>query len=163
MNLHLSVPTFKVILTPTSDTDPTALETVIALWQMTGAQLMDMSPERHDRLLALTSHLPHMLAYALVDLLADEEQEDGECFELAAGGFYDISRIASSDPAMWRDICLQNSDQLLERIGDYQEHMTRLAALVRSKDAEGLEQLFRRARSARSRIKNRRKGGNLQG
>ena len=149
----------KVILTPTPDTDPKAVAQIDSLWRATGAQLMDMSPERHDRLLALTSHLPHMLAYALVNLLADQEQDEGECFDLAAGGFYDISRIASSDPVMWRDICLHNADELLARIGEYQEMMDRLAALVRSKDTEGLEQMFRRARSARSRIEDRRKDG----
>ena len=149
----------KVILTPTPDTDPKAVAQIDSLWRTTGAQLMDMSPERHDRLLALTSHLPHMLAYALVNLLADQAQDEGECFDLAAGGFYDISRVASSDPVMWRDICLHNADELLVRMGEYQETMDRLAALVRSKDAEGLEQMFRRARSARSRIKDRRKDG----
>ena len=149
----------KVILTPTPDTDPKALAQIVALWRTIGAQLMDMSPERHDRLLALTSHLPHMLAYALVNLLAGQAQVEGECFDLAAGGFYDISRIASSDPVMWRDICLHNADELLARMGEYQEMMDRLAALVRSKDAEGLEQMFRRARSARSRIEDRRKDG----
>ena len=149
----------KVILTPTPDTDPDALAQITALWQTTGAQLMNMSPERHDRLLALTSHLPHMLAYALVNLLAGQKQDEGECFELAAGGFYEISRIASSDPVMWRDICLQNADELLVRMGEYQKIMDRLAALVRSKDAEGLEQIFRRARSARSGLEDRRKDG----
>ena len=149
----------KVILTPTPDTDPKALAQIVALWRTTGAQLMEMSPERHDCLLALTSHLPHMLAYALVNLLAGQAQDEGECFDLAAGGFYDISRIASSDPVMWRDICLHNADELLARMGEYQEMMDRLAALVRSKDAEGLEQMFRRARSARSRIEDRRKDG----
>ena len=149
----------KVILTPTPDTDPKALAQIAALWRTTGAQLMDMSPERHDRLLALTSHLPHMLAYALVNLLAGQAQDEDECFDLAAGGFYDISRIASSDPVMWRDICLHNADELLARMGEYQEMMDRLAVLVRSKDAEGLEQMFRRARSARSRIEDRRKDG----
>ena len=147
----------KVILTPTPDTDPKAVEKIDALWRTTGAELMDMSPERHDRLLALTSHLPHMLAYALVNLLAEEAKDEGECFDLAAGGFYDISRIASSDPVMWRDICLHNADELLARMGEYQEMMDQLAVLVRSKDAEGLEQMFRRARSSRSRIKDRRK------
>ena len=149
----------KVILTPTSDTDPKAVARVGALWRTTGAQLMDMSPERHDRLLALTSHLPHMLAYGLVNLLACETQDKEECFDLAAGGFYDISRIASSDPLMWRDICLHNADELLSRMGEYQEMMDRLAALVRSNDAEGLEKMFRMARSARSQIQDRRKDG----
>jgi prephenate dehydrogenase len=147
----------KVILTPTPDTDPKAVAKIDALWRTTGAELMDMSPERHDRLLALTSHLPHMLAYALVNLLADQAQDEGECFDLAAGGFYDISRIASSDPVMWRDICLHNTDEVLARIGEYQDMMARLAALVKVKDAEGLEQMFRKARGARSRIEDRRK------
>ena len=149
----------KVILTPTPDTDPKAVAQIDSLWRTTGAQLMDMSPERHDRLLALTSHLPHMLAYALVNLLADQAQDEGECFDLAAGGFYDISRVASSDPVMWRDICLHNTDEVLARIGEYQNMMARLAALVKAKDAEGLEQMFRKARGARSRIEDRRKDG----
>ncbi len=149
----------KVILTPTPDTDPKAVAQIDSLWRTTGAQLMDMSPERHDRLLALTSHLPHMLAYALVNLLADQAQDEGECFDLAAGGFYDISRTASSDPVMWRDICLHNADEVLARIGEYQDMMARLAALVKVKDAEGLEQMFRKARGARSRIEDRRKDG----
>ncbi len=149
----------KVILTPTPDTDPKAVAQIESLWRTTGAQLMNMSPERHDRLLALTSHLPHMLAYALVNLLADQAQDEGECFDLAAGGFYDISRVASSDPVMWRDICLHNADEVLARIGEYQDMMARLAALVKVKDAEGLEQMFRKARGARSRIEDRRKDG----
>ena len=149
----------KVILTPTPDTDPKAVAQIGSLWRATGAQLMDMSPERHDRLLALTSHLPHMLAYALVNLLADQAQDEGECFDLAAGGFYDISRVASSDPVMWRDICLHNADEVLARIGEYQDMMARLAALVKVKDADGLEQMFRKARGARSRIEDRRKDG----
>ena len=149
----------KVILTPTADTDPKAVTQIGSLWRMTGAQLIDMSPERHDRLLALTSHLPHMLAYTLVNLLANDAEDEGECFDLAAGGFYDISRTASSDPVMWRDICLHNADELLVRMGEFQEMMDRLAVLVRSKDAQGLEQMFRRARSARSQIEDRRKDG----
>ena len=150
-----------MILTPTPDTDPKALAQIGGLWRATGAQLMEMSPEQHDRLLALTSHLPHVLAYALVNLLAGQAQNIDECFDLAAGGFYDISRIASSDPVMWRDICLHNADELLARIGEYQEMMDRFAVMVRSKDAEGLEQMFRRARSARSQIEDRRKDGAL--
>jgi prephenate dehydrogenase len=148
----------KVILTPTPQTDPEALAQISALWKKTGAQLMYMSPERHDRLLALTSHLPHMLAYSLVNLLADQVQDQDECFDLAAGGFYDISRIASSDPVMWRDVCLHNADELLARMGEYQAMLDRLATLVRTRDAEALEQIFQKARNARSRIVDRRKG-----
>jgi prephenate dehydrogenase len=147
----------KVILTPTPDTDSRAVKQVAALWQTTGAQLIEMSPESHDRLLALTSHLPHMLAYSLVNILADQERHEGDCFELAAGGFYDISRIASSDPVMWRDICLQNADEILARMGELQEMNNRLAMLIRTKDAEGLEQMFDRARRARKQIEDWRK------
>jgi prephenate dehydrogenase len=151
-----------VILTPGRDTDPNAVTRIGSLWQTIGAQLMVMSPQQHDSLLALTSHLPHMLAYALVNLLAAQAQDDDECFDLAAGGFYDISRVASSDPVMWRDICLSNKDELLTRIGEYQETMDRLAVLIRSKDADGLEQMFQKARSARSLIDNRRRDGPVE-
>ena len=149
----------KVILTPTPDTDPKAFTQIGALWRTTGAQLMDMSPSLPSLFLSFTSHLPHMLAYALVNLLAGQAQDEGECFDLAAGGFYDISRTASSDPVMWRDICLLNAEELLVRVGEYQEMMNQLATLVRSEDGEGLEQMFRRARNARSRIEDRRKDG----
>ena len=147
----------KVILTPNDQTKTEAVTLVSALWQAVDAQLMKMSPEQHDELLAATSHLPHILAYALVNLLADQGRSGNECYELAAGGFYDISRIASSDPIMWRDICLENGDKILDRITEYTEMMDRLAMLIRAKDSIGLEEMFRRARATRERIADQKK------
>jgi len=141
-----------VILTPTLDTNVLALNRISEIWRATGASVMHMSPEQHDRILALTSHLPHMLAYALVELLAEQNESKDTSLQLAAGGFYDMSRVASSDSSMWRDICLLNRDELLIRLEEYQKVMDRLASLVRSKDGSGLEELFLRARTTRDRI-----------
>jgi len=93
-----------------------------------------------------------MLAYALVELLAEQNESKDTSLQLAAGGFYDMSRVASSDSSMWRDICLLNRDELLIRLEEYQKVMDRLASLVRSKDGSGLEELFLRARTTRDRI-----------
>jgi prephenate dehydrogenase len=97
-----------------------------------------------------------MLAYTLVNLLAIQQEDENACFDLAAGGFYDITRIASSDPIMWRDICLQNERELIGRLGEFQEMIDELAELIRAKDSDGLERVFRDARHARSRISGRR-------
>ena len=142
----------KVILTPTEDTDNSALDRIRTVWCLAGAFVMHMPPEKHDQLLALTSHLPHMIAYALVNLLADQDDADGDCLRLAAGGFYDISRVASSDPVMWRDICLTNRDELVLRLNEYQMVIGSLAALVESKDSQSLEEFFIRAKITRKRI-----------
>lgn len=142
----------KVILTPTRDTDNDALDRIRAIWLAIGATVMCMSPEQHDRLLSLTSHLPHMIAFALVNLLADQGDDNSDAFRLAAGGFYDISRVASSDSVMWRDICLLNKDELVTRLAEYQGVIGELAALVESEDGEELEEFFIRGKGARSRI-----------
>ena len=149
----------RVLITPHTNLQTDAKNKVIAMWTAVGSQVEEISIAEHDRLLACTSHLPHMLAYALVNLLAVQAEDESECFDLAAGGFYDISRFASSDPVMWRDICLHNAEELLVQVDKYQEMMSQFAALVRSRDGEGLERMFRRARIARCRIENRRKDG----
>jgi len=145
-----------VILTPCNETNTRALESVIALWTEVGATLMTMSSEQHDQILALTSHLPHIIAYSLVSLLSKNAIGDSEVSDLAAGGFYDISRIASSDPIMWRDICLENREQLLYQIEDYQKMIDSFASLIRLGDAKALEVMFEDARLARSKIGERR-------
>ena len=117
---------------------------------------MPMSSEQHDQILALTSHLPHIIAYSLVSLLSKNAIGDSEVSDLAAGGFYDISRIASSDPIMWRDICLENREQLLYQIEDYQKMIDSFASLIRLGDAKALEVMFEDARLARSKIGERR-------
>ncbi|MBT8438548.1 MAG: prephenate dehydrogenase/arogenate dehydrogenase family protein, partial [Gammaproteobacteria bacterium] len=99
----------RVIVTPTSSTDPANLKQVIGMWEACGAEVSQMSVAHHDQVLAATSHLPHVLAFGLVETL-DRLEEHTEIFKYAAGGFRDFSRIASSNPVMWRDICLANTD-----------------------------------------------------
>jgi prephenate dehydrogenase len=141
----------RVILTPVAQTDVGALEQVTQLWQCAGAQVSTMSPEHHDAVLAATSHLPHMLAFALVELLNQRDDSD-EIFDYAAGGFRDFTRIASSDPVMWRDICLANADALLELVDDYTQGLSRLADMLRNGDADGLLKTFEQSKQARDRF-----------
>jgi prephenate dehydrogenase len=140
----------RVILTPLAATDPEAVERVTAMWEACGAEVTLMEVAHHDEILAATSHLPHMLAFGLVDALARMREND-EIFRYAAGGFRDFTRIASSDPVMWRDICIANREPLgamLERFGD---EMKDLADTIRSGDASHLLEIFARAKAARDR------------
>jgi prephenate dehydrogenase len=140
----------RVILTPLAATDPEAVERVTAMWEACGAEVTLMEVAHHDEVLAATSHLPHMLAFGLVDALARMREND-EIFRYAAGGFRDFTRIASSDPVMWRDICIANREPLgamLERFGD---EMKDLADTIRSGDASHLLEIFARAKAARDR------------
>jgi prephenate dehydrogenase len=140
----------RVILTPLPETDPRAVERVSGMWQACGALVTLMDVAHHDEVLAATSHLPHMLAFGLVDSLARMREND-EIFRYAAGGFRDFTRIASSDPVMWRDICIANREPLgamLERFGD---EMKDLAETIRRGDATHLLEIFARAKAARDR------------
>ena len=141
----------RVILTPDSQTDKTALNKVKLLWQACGAQVMEMDALHHDAVLAATSHLPHMLAYALVDTLArmDDSQE---IFDYAAGGFRDFTRIASSDPLMWHDICLANREQLVKVMRAYSDDLHRLCDAMEQGDGEFLKSTFTRAKNARDKF-----------
>ncbi len=138
----------RVILTPVAGNDPAAVELVRAMWLSAGADVVDMSVEQHDAVLAATSHLPHILAYTLVDALASSDASD-EIFRCAAGGFRDFTRIASSDPVMWRDIALANKAALLESIDVFTEHLSRLRGAVQDEDADALFNTFDRAKRAR--------------
>ncbi|NOZ10089.1 MAG: prephenate dehydrogenase/arogenate dehydrogenase family protein [Gammaproteobacteria bacterium] len=137
----------RVILTPQRDTDSQACAVVQGMWQVVGAEVIEMSAKQHDEILSATSHLPHVLAFALVDWLA--QQDRGDLFDFAAGGFYDFTRIASSDPAMWRDICLANKQQLLLRLRNFQQVIGEMASLIDSGSADELMQIFERAKAAR--------------
>ena len=141
----------RVILTPADETEPGAVDTVERLWLATGAQVERLAVETHDRLLAATSHLPHMLAFGLVDALARGDDSDA-VFRYAAGGFRDFTRIASSDPVMWRDICLANRDALLAALEAYRDDLEQLTAEVRDGNADGLLARFSRAKAARDRF-----------
>lgn len=138
----------RVILTPRPETDPDALDRVTRMWRSCGAQVTTMDVAHHDQVLAATSHLPHMLAFGLVDALA-RLQENDEIFHYAAGGFRDFTRIASSDPVMWRDICIANREQLGEMLGRFGDEMLDLAATIHRGDGDHLLEIFRRAKAAR--------------
>ena len=140
----------RVILTPTDQTAPDALERVTSMWRSCGAEVALMSISHHDEVLAATSHLPHMLAFGLVDTLARMEEND-EIFRYAAGGFRDFTRIASSNPVMWRDICVANSQALGKVMARYSEEMRILAETIRREDGDTLLEIFSRAKAARDR------------
>jgi prephenate dehydrogenase len=140
----------RVILTPTELSAPPAIARVRAMWEAAGAQVTEMGAEHHDEVLAATSHLPHVLAFALVESLA-RLQDQREVFEYAAGGFRDFTRIASSDPVMWRDICLANSAAVHGMIERYIGDLQRLDRALCDGDGERLLQVFRDARQARDR------------
>jgi prephenate dehydrogenase len=138
----------RVILTPVEGNDSAAVDVVRAMWSSTGAEVTQMTVERHDRVLAATSHLPHVLAYTLVDALSSSDASD-DMFRCAAGGFRDFTRIASSDPVMWRDIALANKPALLEAIDLFSEHLGRLRESVQAENADELISTFTRAKQAR--------------
>jgi len=142
----------KIILTPDEDTDAEAVERVRRMWRATGAEVETMSVEHHDRVLAATSHLPHMLAFALVSHLSKMSDQD-EIFAYAAGGFRDFTRIASSDPVMWRDVCLANADALLELIDGFQLELQQVAEAIRARDADALFEHFQSAKDTRDQLK----------
>ena len=138
----------KVILTPVAETDPDALALVDHLWRALDADVEHMDVEHHDQVLAATSHLPHLLAYTLVDSLA-KRNENLEIFRYAAGGFRDFTRIAGSDPLMWHDIFLANRDAVLQALDDFRDDLDALRAAVVEGDGHHLLGVFTRARVAR--------------
>jgi len=138
----------KVILTPMEQTNAAAVETIKVMWQQTGAEVTEMTVEHHDLVLAATSHLPHLLSFNLVGLLAQNE-DVGEVLRYAAGGFRDFSRIASSDPVMWRDICLSNHDAILTLLQQYQQQLTEIEQAIQQQDGDYLMTLFQSAKTAR--------------
>ena len=140
----------RVILTPHKKTNPQALKKVQQMWQICGAEVINMDAKHHDEVLAATSHLPHLLAFGLVDSLAAMKEND-EIFQYAAGGFRDFTRIASSNPEMWRDICLANKSSVSLVLKNFITEMNLLLALVENEERDELEKIFKRAKTARDR------------
>jgi prephenate dehydrogenase len=136
----------RVIITPEDNSNALSVSVVSALWQSVGAKVEVMDADKHDDLLAMTSHLPHMLAFSLMDYLMSSNPD---ACHYAAGGFKDFSRIASSDAVMWRDICINNPDQIIKHIEGYQESLSSIAHLIKNNQPEELEKLFSDAKSAR--------------
>lgn len=141
----------RVILTPLLESDLKFLERARRFWEALGAEVHDMSPAHHDHVLAATSHLPHLLAYALTHLLGRKDEKD-EIFKFAAGGFRDFSRIASSCARMWRDIVLANRDELLPLLDQLLEELHEVRRKVAGGEGEALERYFSEARLARERF-----------
>ncbi len=140
----------RVILTPLGENAPGAVARVRAMWEACGAEVTEMPVTHHDEVLAATSHLPHMLAFGLVDMLARMKEND-EIFRYAAGGFRDFTRIASSNPVMWRDICIANREALSPMLAAFAEEMNTLAESIAKADADELLNIFERAKTARDR------------
>lgn len=140
----------RTILTPLAETDHDAVEKVSRMWRAAGAHIDRMDLHHHDEILAATSHLPHVLAYALVDCLATLDASR-EVFKFAAGGFADFTRIASSSPEMWHDIVMANREAVLQSLVSFQTHLDRATRAVRNSDAEALLAIFARAKAARDR------------
>ena len=138
----------RVILTPVAETNGGALTRVEHMWHATGAETVTLSVAEHDAILAATSHLPHLLAFTLVDLLA-REPAARRAFDFIGNGFRDMTRIAASDPVMWRDIGLANRAALLQALGGYRADLDALASALERGDAAWLEAFFTRARQAR--------------
>jgi len=138
------------ILTPPPETDPAAVETLGRFWTALGANVETMSPQHHDLVLAITSHVPHLIAYNIVGTAADlETVTESEVMKFSAGGFRDFTRIAASDPTMWRDVFLHNKEAVLEMLGRFNEDLASLQRAIRWGDGEALFNLFTRTRAIR--------------
>lgn len=137
-----------VVLTPLAETDPLAIATVATAWQTCGAHVRTLDAATHDHVFAAVSHLPHLLAFALVDELAARADAD-ELFRFAASGFRDFTRIAASSPEMWRDIALANRDALQAEVTAFRAQLDRVAVMLAAGDGAGLEAMFTAARTAR--------------
>ncbi|MCB1693472.1 MAG: prephenate dehydrogenase/arogenate dehydrogenase family protein [Pseudomonadales bacterium] len=138
----------KIILTPRLQTDGEATRRIREMWQAMDADVVEMDPEHHDTILAQTSHLPHLLAFALIDTLS-QLGDTFELFEYAAGGFRDFSRIAASDPIMWRDVFATNSAPVLEILDRYMDDLGRLRQMIASGNLDDLANVFARSKAAR--------------
>ena len=138
----------KVILTPTDITDETAIQKIKEMWQSVGAEVNEMAADKHDAILSATSHLPHMVAYTLVNYLSNRADAE-KIFSYAAGGFYDFTRIASSDPTMWADIFLANKVRLLESIDGFSACLNDLRHAIENKDFEAVYGLLKKAKEMR--------------
>jgi cyclohexadieny/prephenate dehydrogenase len=138
------------ILTPPEAADQAGLARVRAFWEAIGSNVAVMTPAHHDLVLAITSHVPHLIAYNIVGTVADlEEATRSEVLTYSAGGFRDFTRIAASDPTMWRDVFLHNKDAVLEMLGRFTEDLTALQRMIRRGDGDGLFDLFTRTRAIR--------------
>ncbi|MCX8012206.1 MAG: prephenate dehydrogenase/arogenate dehydrogenase family protein, partial [Desulfobacterota bacterium] len=139
----------KCILTPTAKTNPEALEKIKNLWISVGSEVFFMDSQRHDEILAAVSHLPHMVAFSLVNFLAGINQSEKSIFEFSGGGLKDFTRIAGSHPVMWADIVLMNKTNLIKLLEGFQKELETFIQLVQNEDVEELIKNFQRSRKVR--------------
>ncbi len=138
------------LLTPPAGTDRKAVEKIADLWRSAGSRIEIMDPVHHDQVLAITSHIPHLIAYTIVGTATDlEDHLKSEVIKYSAGGFRDFTRIAASDPVMWRDVFLNNRDAVLEMLGRFSEDLAKLQRAIRVGDGDAMEELFTRTREIR--------------
>ncbi len=148
----------RTIITPTENTPADALELVRLVWEAAGSKVEVMDAHHHDRVLAATSHLPHLMAYNIVNTLSDLEDDiRAEVFRYASGGFKDFTRIASSDPTMWRDICMENRDAILDMLARFRKDLDKLAQQVENGNEDALYGIFARSKHTRERVLEERK------
>jgi len=141
----------RVILTPLPENSETDIRLVQTMWEVCGARVVRMSVEDHDAMLGATSHLPHLLAYSLVDFLSRQDRHE-EIFANTAGGFRDFTRIAASSPVMWRDICLANREELIPLLKSMEQQLAGYRELLEKEDGRQLQQAFLRAKTARDKL-----------
>ena len=141
------------IVTPPADADRAQVRALVAFWEALGATVETMDAQHHDRVLAVTSHIPHLIAYTIVGTASDlEEVTRGEVIKYSAGGFRDFTRIAASDPTMWRDVFLHNRDAVLEMLDRFLTDLAMMREAIRSSDGETMFELFSRTREIRRSI-----------
>jgi len=142
----------RCIVTPTTNTEPAAREKIVALWKKVGAKVEELDADTHDKILGLVSHLPHVLAYGLVNFMNRSRVGSTEVIEYCGGGFKDFTRIASSRPELWRDICLLNGNALSRGLADYIQELENLKILIDGGKGPELEHEFALANEARRRL-----------
>lgn len=142
----------RCIITPTERTDPEALRKVSRMWDIAGSEVVLMDVEKHDRVLAAISHLPHMVAYALVNAVGGYDRYEERILNYSAGGFRDFTRIASSDPVMWRDIAVMNRESILEMMDFFGIYLAQLREMIAHGDGQKLEEFFARSKQQRDAI-----------
>ncbi len=140
------------MLTPTGKTDPHALQQLTEFWTAVGAHVVQMDIKTHDMIFAGISHLPHMVAFSLVNAVTDMENFENQILQYSAGGFRDFTRIAASDPVMWRDIALMNKDHILNAIGFFEKSLGALKQSIAAGDGSLIEQFFKKSHDTRRTI-----------
>jgi len=139
----------RCIITPTENSDPAALEKIQLLWKAIGSEIIILTPEEHDRIYASVSHLPHLIAYAMVNAVADM---DSSYLDFSGKGFMDATRIASSSEELWNDICLLNRENVIEALAVFQKNLDKLDQYLKAGDSDSLKTEFRKARALREHI-----------